>query len=51
MVFIPSGVVHSIENASEEILIYVSAATPTADWRVFYDEGPLGPRSREKEGA
>jgi mannose-6-phosphate isomerase-like protein (cupin superfamily) len=51
MVFIPPGVVHTIENASEEVLIYVSAATPTVDWRVFYDEGPLGPRSREKEGA
>ncbi len=50
-IFIPPGVVHGIENASEEVLIYVSAATPTVDWRVFYDEGPLGPRSREKEGA
>ena len=51
MVLIPPGVVHTIENASEEVLIYVSAATPTVDWRVFYDEGPLGPPSREKEGA
>jgi mannose-6-phosphate isomerase-like protein (cupin superfamily) len=50
MVFIPPGVVHTIENASEEALTYISAATPTVDWRVFYDEGPLGPRSREKEG-
>ena len=51
MVFIPPGVVHSIENASEEVLTYISAAPPTVDWRVFYDEGPLGPRSREKVGA
>src|SRR5918997_6521998 len=40
-----------VKNASEEVLTYVSAATPTVDWRAFYDEGPLGPRSREKEGA
>ena len=50
-VFIPPGVLHSVKNASEEVLAYVSAATPTVDWRAFYDEGPLGPRSREKEGA
>ena len=51
MVFIPPGVVHIIENASEEALTYISAATPTVYWRVFYDEGPLEPRSREKERA
>jgi mannose-6-phosphate isomerase-like protein (cupin superfamily) len=50
MVFIPPGVVHTIENTLEEALTYISAAAPTVDWRVFYDEGPLGPRSREKEG-
>jgi hypothetical protein len=51
MVLIPPGAVRSIENTSEEILTCVSAVTPTVDWRAFYDEGPLGPRSREKEGA
>lgn len=50
MIFIPPGVVHSIENASEEVLTYVSAATPAVDWRAFYDEDPLESRSTEKEG-
>jgi quercetin dioxygenase-like cupin family protein len=36
-IFIPPGVVHGIENASEEVLTHVSAATPTLDWRTFYD--------------
>ena len=32
VIFIPPGVVHGIENASEEVLTYVSAATPALDW-------------------
>ena len=45
VIFIPPGVVHGIENASEEVLTYVSAATPALNWRAFYDGGPLRPRT------
>jgi len=42
VVFIPPNTFHGIENASDEVLTHVSAAaTPTVDWRAFYDEGPL----------
>ncbi len=43
LIFIPSDAVHGIENASDEVLTYVSASTPTVDWGAFYDEGPWGP--------
>ena len=41
LIHIPSGILHGIENASDEVLTYVSAATPTVDWEAFYDTGPL----------
>ena len=41
LVHIPSGAVHGIENASEAVLIYVSAATPALDAEAAYDAGQL----------
>ena len=43
LVYIPSGAVHGIENASEEALTYVSAATPALDSEAAYDAGQLRP--------
>ncbi len=54
LVYIPSGTTHGIENTSDRLLTYVSAATPNVDWRAFYDAGPLLDRSedeRERAGA
>ncbi len=45
VVFIPPNTVHGIENVSDENLTHVSAATPTVDWRAFYDGGPLRHRT------
>ena len=44
LIHIPPGTLHGIENLADEVLTYVSAATPTIDWVAFYDEGPLRPR-------
>jgi mannose-6-phosphate isomerase-like protein (cupin superfamily) len=41
LVYIPSGAVHGIENASEKVLTYVSAATPALDAEAGYDTGQL----------
>ncbi len=41
LVYIPFGTVHGIENSSEEVLIYVSAATPALDAEAAYDTGQL----------
>ena len=49
LIFIPPEVVHGIENSSDEVLSYVSAATPTVDWEAFYDTGPLRAEDRSKE--
>jgi len=43
LVYVTSGAVHGIENASEEALTYVSAATPALDAEVAYDAGQLRP--------
>ena len=44
LIHIPPETLHGIENLADEVLTYVSAATPTIDWAAFYDEGPLRPR-------
>ncbi len=44
LIHIPPGTLHGIENLADEVLTYVSAATPTIDWAAFYDEGPQRPR-------
>ena len=40
-IYIPSGAVHGIENTSEEVLTYISAATPALDADAAYDTGQL----------
>ena len=49
LIHIPPDTLHGIENPSDEVLTYVSAATPTVDWEAFYDTGPLRARSTWKE--
>jgi quercetin dioxygenase-like cupin family protein len=44
LIHIPPDIVHGIENPSDEVLTYVSAATPAVDWEAFYDAGPLRAR-------
>jgi mannose-6-phosphate isomerase-like protein (cupin superfamily) len=44
LIHIPPDTVHGIENPSDEVLTYVSAATPAVDWEAFYETGP--PRAR-----
>jgi mannose-6-phosphate isomerase-like protein (cupin superfamily) len=44
LIHIPPETLHGIENLADEVLTYVSAATPTIDWESFYDEGPLRAR-------
>ena len=43
LIYVPSGAIPCIENASEEVLIYVSAATPALDAADAYDTGQLRP--------
>ena len=45
LIYIPPDTLHGIENLSDEVLTYVSAATPTVDWEAFYDTGPLRSRT------
>ena len=44
LIHIPPHIPHGIENTSDGVLTYVSAATPSADWEAFYDSGPLRAR-------
>ena len=41
LIHVPPDTVHGIENPGDEVLTYVSAATPTIDWEAFYDTGPI----------
>jgi len=41
LIYIPPNVVHSIENLSNGMLTYISAATPTFDLKAIYDTGEL----------
>lgn len=43
LIYVPSGAIPCIENASEEVLIYVSAATPALDAADAYDTRQLRP--------
>jgi mannose-6-phosphate isomerase-like protein (cupin superfamily) len=38
MVYIPPNTVHGIQNTSDEVLSYISAATPAFDLKALYDE-------------
>ena len=40
IIHIPPHTLHGIENLADEVLTYLSAATPTVDWEAFYDTGP-----------
>lgn len=42
LVYIPSDVIHGIENISSEKLVYVSASVPAFDLEALYDGGQLG---------
>ena len=46
LVYIPPDTIHGIENLADEVLTYLSAASPTVDWEAFYDTGPLRARSK-----
>jgi len=41
LIYIPSGAVQGLENTSEEVLTYISAATPALDAEAAYDTGQL----------
>ena len=41
LIYVPPGAVHGIENSSEEVLTYISAATPALDAEAAYDTGQL----------
>lgn len=41
LIAIPSDALHGIENNGEEMLVYVSAATPAFDLQDGYDKGQL----------
>ena len=43
LVYIPSGLMHGIENTGTEVLQYVSAANPAFDLVEAYDRGQLTP--------
>jgi mannose-6-phosphate isomerase-like protein (cupin superfamily) len=50
LIYIPPNTLHGIENSSNEVLTYISAATPAVDWETFYDMGPPRPeRERTDE--
>jgi mannose-6-phosphate isomerase-like protein (cupin superfamily) len=41
LVYVPSGLMHGIENVGESTLSYVSAANPAFDYTEAYDRGQL----------
>jgi len=47
---VPPGALHSIENASEGVLVYVSAATLALNAEAAYDMGRLRERPGDREG-
>lgn len=48
LVYIPSNTTHGIRNTSDQMLTYVSAATPNVNWQAFYDTGPLRGRPEDE---
>jgi mannose-6-phosphate isomerase-like protein (cupin superfamily) len=40
LIYIPSNVMHAIENRSADVLSYLSAATPAFDIAAYYDQPP-----------
>ena len=49
LVYVPSGLMHGIENIGEGTLSYVSAATPAFDYTEAYDRGQLRDAAYEKK--
>ena len=45
LVYIPSNEEHGIVNTGDEMLVYISAATPPFDLTEAYDRGQLQPES------
>ncbi|MBN1200792.1 MAG: cupin domain-containing protein [Anaerolineae bacterium] len=43
LIYIPSNAKHGIENNTDSVLAYLSAATPAADLRKVYDQEHLTP--------
>lgn len=41
LIYISPNVIHSIKNLSNEMLTYISAATPSIDIKEIYDKGEL----------
>jgi mannose-6-phosphate isomerase-like protein (cupin superfamily) len=41
LIYVPPGSAHAIENTSEEVLTYISVATPALDAEAAYDRGQL----------
>jgi len=50
LVCVPPGASYGIENASEGVLVYVSAATPALNAEAAYDTGRLRERPGDREG-
>ncbi len=50
LVYVPPGALHGIENATEEVLVYVSATTPAINVEAAYDTGQLRERPDEERG-
>jgi quercetin dioxygenase-like cupin family protein len=46
LIHVPPDTVPGIENPLDEVLTYVSAATPSVDWEGFYDACPDLERGR-----
>jgi len=44
ILYIPSNILHFIENYGEKTLIYISASTPAYDFKALYDKGDLSKR-------
>ncbi|MCB2180911.1 MAG: cupin domain-containing protein [Desulfobulbaceae bacterium] len=50
LVFIPSNVIHSMENIGTEKLVYISASVPAFDLEALYDSGQLNADSNARHG-
>ena len=48
LIYIPSGLMHGIENIGDTALIYVTVANPAFDYTEAYDRGQLTPDAYSK---
>ncbi len=49
LIYVPSGLMHGIENLGESTLSYVSAANPAFDYTEAYDRGQLTGAAYERK--